>query len=96
MTGVWLSSLEKSLDTEVANITALTKEMLALRDGWEPLLSEATLLTTQMDVKPQFSKDHSRQKKRKRFHDETSQEETAQDSAATVFRNTVFFVAMSS
>jgi hypothetical protein len=59
--------------------------MEALRDGWESLLSEETLIATQMDVAPQFSKEHSRQRKRKRFHDETSQEETAQDSAAKVF-----------
>ena len=64
--------------------------MQALRVGWKSLLSAETLTATQMDVAPQFSKEHSRQRKRKRFHDETAQEETA-----TVFRNTVgFFTAM--
>lgn len=88
---VVIQSGKISLDTEASNINALTKEMLALRDGWESLLSEATLIATQIDAAPQFSKEHSRQKKRKRFHDETSQEETAHDSAATVFWNTVFY-----
>lgn len=92
---VVIQSGKISLDTEASNISALTKEMLALRDGWESLLSEATLIATQIDVAPQFNKEHSRQKKRKRFHDETSQE-TAHDSATTVFRNTVFFTAMDS
>ena len=58
------------------------------------LMSEATLIATQMDVAPRFSKEHSRQRKRKWFHEETSQEETGQDSVPTVFRNTVFFTAM--
>ncbi|KAK1899702.1 Cytochrome P450 2G1 [Dissostichus eleginoides] len=68
--------------------------MQALRDEWESLLSEVTLIAAQMDVAPQFSMKHCRKRKRKRFHDETSQEKTDQDSAATVFRNTVFFTAM--
>ena len=89
-----LQSWKISLDTETANIKALKEEMQALRDGWESLLSEATLIAIQMHVAPQFSKEHSHQRKRKRFHEETSQEETAQDSAATVFRNIVFFTVM--
>ena len=40
-----------------------------------------------------FSKEHGPHRKRKRFHDETSQQ-PAQDSAATVFRNSVFVTAM--
>ena len=76
-----LQSGKISLDTEAASIRALKEEMRALRDEWESLLSEATLIATQMDVAPQLSKEHSRQR---RFHDETSQEETAQDSAAVL------------
>ena len=86
-----LQSGKISLDSAATNIRALKEEMQALRDGWESLLSVETLTATQMDVAPQFSKEHSCQRKRKRFHGETSQEETAQDSAATVFQNTVFF-----
>lgn len=84
-----------SLETEAANISALTKEMLALRSKWEALVSEATLVATQIDVEPQF-RPNRRKMKRKRFHDETSMEETAQDRPETMFRNTVFFTAMDS
>lgn len=89
---VILQSGKISLDTQAASIRALKEEMQALRDGWKSLLSEATLISMQMDVEPQFSKEHSHQRKRKRFHDETSHKETAQDSAVTVFReHSVFY-----
>lgn len=45
---VVIQSGKISLDTEVVNIIALRKETLALRDGWELLLSEAELTGTQM------------------------------------------------
>lgn len=43
--------------------------MQALRDGWDSLLSEPTLVATKMDDPSQFNKEHSRQRKRRRFHD---------------------------
>lgn len=62
---VVIQSGKISLDTEVANISALKKEMLALRDGWESLLSETELTATQIDVVPQFNKERNRKKKEK-------------------------------
>lgn len=93
---VILQSGKISLDIEAANIRALTEEMQSLRDMWESLLAEAKLIAGKMNVAPQLNRECSRQKKRRRFHDETSEEETAQESPETVFRNTVFFTAMDS
>lgn len=78
---VILQSGKISLDIEAANIRTLTEEMQSLRDTWESLLAEAKLTAGEMNVAPQFS---------------SSEEERAQESAETVFRNTVFFTAMDS
>ncbi|CAM4659661.1 unnamed protein product [Leuciscus chuanchicus] len=85
-----------SLDIEAANIRALTEEMQSLRDAWGSLLAEAKLIAREAHVTPQLSKECSRKKKRKRFHDETCEEETTQEDSETEFRNTVFYTAMDS
>lgn len=73
---VILQSGKISLAIEAANITALTQEIQSLRDAWDSLLAEAKLISGEINVTPQLSKECSRQKKRQRFHDETSEEET--------------------
>lgn len=78
-----------------ANISALTKEMQTLRDKQESFLPQAAQIASQLDILPQFKKEHRRPEKN-RFHDETTKEETVQDCAATVFCNTVFFTAIDS
>lgn len=93
---VILQSGKISLDIEAANIRALTEEMQSLRDAWGSLLTEAKLIAREAHVTPQLSKECSRKKKRKRFHDETCEEETTQEDSETEFRNTVFYTAMDS
>lgn len=91
-----LQSGKISLDIEAVNIRALTEEMQSLRDAWGSLLAEAKLTAREAHVTPQLSKECSRKKKRKRFHDETCEEETTQEDSETEFRNTVFYTAMDS
>ncbi|ROL41869.1 Zinc finger MYM-type protein 1 [Anabarilius grahami] len=93
---VILQSGKISLDIEAANIRALTEEMQSLRDAWGSLLAEAKLIAREAHVTPQLSKECSRKKKRKRFHDETCEEETTQEDSETEFRNTVVYTAMDS
>lgn len=52
-----------SLEKEVADISVLKHELQALRDKWDSLLSEATLVATQMDVPPQFNKEQRNRNK---------------------------------
>lgn len=56
--------------------------MQASRDGYD------SLLATHMDAPPQFNKEH---RTRYKFHDENSQKQTADDIAAIVLQNRVFF-----
>jgi len=93
---VILQSGKISLDIEAANVRALTEEKQSLRDAWGSLLAEAKLIARETQVTPQLSKECSRKKKRKRFHDETCEEETSQEDSETEFRNTVFYTAMDS
>lgn len=91
---VILQSGKISLEVEAANINALKDEMQALRNEWDSLLSEATLVANEMRIPPRFKKELSRERKRKRFFDEAPPEETGQSDCAERFRNTVFFTAM--
>ncbi|KAK6481103.1 zinc finger MYM-type protein 1 [Huso huso] len=90
-----LQSAGISLDTEAANINDLQKEMMFLRNEWNAILSEAKIVASQMDITLVFNYELNRQRKRKRFHDETANDVTS-ESAETTFRNTVYYVAMDS
>ncbi len=87
-----LQSGKISLEAEAANVRDLKNEMQNLRDIWDVLLSEASLIASQMRVPPKFNKKLGRVRKRKRLSDETpGPEEGQKDSGDKVFRNTVFF-----
>lgn len=90
---VILQSGNISLEMEAANGNALKDEMQALRNERDSLLSEATLMANEMGIPPQFKKEVSCERKRKRFCDE-SPEETVEGDCAETFGNTVFLTAM--
>lgn len=69
------------------NIRALQEEMQHLRDEWESFFSEASLVAQQMSINPLFRSGFSRQRKRKRFHDETEVEGARVHSANSKFKN---------
>ena len=91
---VILQSGKISLEVEAANIKSLKVEMQNLRNEWDSLLAEATLIATELGIPPHFKKEVSRERKRKRFFDEARTEENVQGIPADTFRNTVFYRAM--
>lgn len=94
---VILQAGDISLDVQAANIKALQEEMQALRDRWDSLLAEASLVAQTMDVPDHFRTEKRRKRKRKRMPDEMTQEDaTTEDSAENAFRNKIFFVVMDS
>ncbi|KAL7372369.1 hypothetical protein ABVT39_015108 [Epinephelus coioides] len=94
---VILQAGDISLDVEAANIKALQEEMQALRNRWDSLLAEASLVAQEMDIPDHFRSEERRKWKRKRMPDEMTQEDaTTEDSAENAFRNNIFFVAMDS
>uniref|UniRef100_A0A3B1IJ48 TTF-type domain-containing protein n=1 Tax=Astyanax mexicanus TaxID=7994 RepID=A0A3B1IJ48_ASTMX len=94
---VILQAGDISLDVEAANIKALQEEMQALRNRWDSLLAEATLVAHAMDVPDHFRSEERRKRKRKCMPDEMRQEDaTTEDSVKNAFRNNIFFVAMDS
>lgn len=60
-----LQSGKISLDVQAKNIEALKEEMLAIREKWDILLSEASLVANQMEIEPTFSKEHGKRTHRK-------------------------------
>lgn len=72
-----------TLDKEVSYIDSLVEEMLNLRDNFSTILQEAKLvvqaMASQNPTETEFSE--FRQKKRKRFHEESSDEEYDQNSS---------------
>lgn len=88
MTEMYICSQEKS-HLKQKWTKSRQQEMQALGDRWDSLLSEATLVAAQMNVPPQFNKEHNSLRKRKRFHDETSQEQTVYDNS--VSEQSVFY-----
>ncbi|KAI9525235.1 hypothetical protein NQZ68_009915 [Dissostichus eleginoides] len=47
--------------------------MQTLRNGWDAILSEASMVAKEMEVPPHFKKELCRERRRKRFHDETAE-----------------------
>ncbi|XDV16533.1 hypothetical protein PO909_016205, partial [Leuciscus waleckii] len=64
---VILQAGDISLDVQAANIKALQEEMQALRDRWDSLLAEASLVAQTMDVPDHFRTEERRKRKRKRM-----------------------------
>lgn len=89
-----LQSGKISLEVEASNVTALKSEIQAFRNVWDSFLSEATLVAKAMDIASVFKAEVSREKKRKRPFDETSEETPQKVTASDTFRNTVFYPAI--
>ncbi len=86
------------MEVEISNIQALKEEMEVLRNSWDNLFAEASLIAEAMDMPRGFLVSHKR--RRKRFADETqSSEDTNQqeteENFCFRFRNNIFFVAIS-
>lgn len=79
---------------EAANINSLKVEMQNLRNEWDSLFSEATLIATELGIPSHFKKEVSCERKRKRLFDEALTEENVHGNLADTFRNTVFYSAM--
>ncbi|KAK1889073.1 Histamine H1 receptor, partial [Dissostichus eleginoides] len=62
-----------SIEVEAGNVAALRDEMQTLRNGWDAILSEASMVAKEMEVPPHFKKELCRERRRKRFHDETAE-----------------------
>lgn len=87
-----------TLDKEVSYIDSLVEEMLNPRENFSTILQEAKLvaqaMVSQIPTETEFSE--CRQKKRKRFHEESSDEEYGQNSSLetkeeSYFRTNVFY-----
>lgn len=89
-----LQSGKISIEVEIDNIRALKEEMEVLRNSWDNLFAEASLIAEAMDVPKGFPVSHKR--KRKRFADESQSSEDAKqlETEEIRFRNDVFFVAL--
>lgn len=83
-----------SLDVEAASITALQDDMQAIRNEWDSLLTEASLVAQAMEIPAQFQGEEKRKHKRKRMPDETTEDDNTAESTGIAFRNNLFFVAM--
>lgn len=81
-----------SLDIQAESIRALQDEPQAMRDKWDLLHAEASLVAQNMDVPTQFQSESKQKWKRKWMLDEDN-EDTYGDNANT-FRNQNFFVAV--
>ncbi len=65
------------MEVEISNIQALKEEMEVLRNSWDYLFAEASLIAEAVDVPRGFPVSHKR--RRKRFADESqSSEDTNQ------------------
>lgn len=84
-----------SLDVEAANIASLKEEMQALRNEWDSLLGEATLVAQAMETPTQFKGEDKRKKRRKRMYDET-EGDTSEENAEQAFKHNIFYVALDS
>ncbi|KAL0189891.1 hypothetical protein M9458_016990, partial [Cirrhinus mrigala] len=85
-----------SLDTQAANIKDLQEEIQAIRNKWDSLLTEASLVAQAMEIPAQFRSEERRKRKRKLMPDERRSEDETECSAEQAFRNNVFFVAIDS
>lgn len=65
----FLQSGKISLEAEAANVRDLKNEMQNLRDSRDALLSEASLIASQMGVPSKFNKELGHERKRKRLSD---------------------------
>lgn len=74
-----------SLDVEAANMASLKEEMQALRNEWDSLLGEATLVAQAMEIPTQFKGEDKRKKRRKRMYDET-EGDTSEGNAEQAFK----------
>ncbi len=82
------------MEVEISNIQALKEEMEVLRNSWDNLFAEVSLIAEAMDVPRGFPVSHKR--RRKRFADErqSSGDTNQQETEENRFRNNVFFVAL--
>ncbi|GAA6104857.1 uncharacterized protein LOC116409794 [Tachysurus ichikawai] len=89
-----LQSGKISIEVEIDNIRALKEEMEVLRNSWDNLFAEASLIAEAMDVPMGFPVSYKR--KRKHFADESQSSEDANqlETEEIRFRNDVFFVAL--
>lgn len=86
-----LQSGKISIEVEIDNIRALKEEMEVLRNSWDNLFAEASLIAEAMDVPKGFPVSHKR--KRKRFADESQSSEDAKqlETEEIQFRNESVF-----
>ena len=82
-----------SLDVQAVNIKELEEEIVCMRASWDSFLTEATAVALSMGIKSQLE---MRQRKRKRFFDESEKQGTEEQNPETLFRDGVFHVAMDS
>lgn len=65
---VILQSGKMSIEVEAGNVAALRDEMQTLRNGWDAILSEASMVAKEMEVFQEiFKKELSRERRRKRM-----------------------------
>lgn len=69
---------------EVSNIESLIDELKDLREQWKQMYSEAKTVATQFGISAAFPT--KRKNRRKRFYDETSDEESTEKSEETAFQ----------
>lgn len=89
-----LQARNATLDVEVSNIESLIDELKDLREQWKQMYSEAKTVATQFRISAAFPT--KRKNRRKRFYDETSDEESTEKSEETAFQHNVYNVLLDS
>ncbi len=89
-----LQSGKIPMEVEISNKQALKEEMEVLRNSWDNLFAEASLIAEAMDMPRGFPVSHKR--RRKRFADESqsSEDTNQQETEENRFRNNIFFLAL--
>lgn len=76
-----------SLEIEIDLMKDLTKELQNIRNEWHIILNEAKLVTSSLNILPNFQDKEKITKKRKFFYDEASSETDIQPSKESIAHN---------
>ena len=82
-----------TLDVEVDNIQSLIQDFKHLRDSWDTILAESKLVAGGMNVRMSLITAEKRRRVRKRFPDDT-QEEDIEFDPENLFKHNVFYTLL--
>ena len=88
-----LQARNATLDVEVDNIQSLIQDLKQLRDSWDTILAESKLVAGGMNVRMSLITAEKRRRVRKRFPDDT-QEEDIEFDPENQFKHNVFYTLL--